>query len=294
MTPEERLRQLLHEHDEVPVSGDGLARIRARLDARRRRRLVPAAAMAGVLAVAAAVGISMADGGTARLHPEPVPPAASFSPSPVASPSPMPTPSPSASPTPVPSGVTTSGGGMPVWPFASNAQAAAWQADPGTRAWASEPVQVAQHLLDDFLDLTGTAVGTDTRGPVTSAVVKVAGRPVCTVRLEQVGGPDGPWSVTGAVAEDLAITSPRPETRVPSPLMVTGTVTGYDESVHVQLRANAGRELAAGYAMAGAERPWTQRLAWTDENWTTGALVASTFDGKGDLHALVLLPVRNG
>lgn len=183
---------------------------------------------------------------------------------------------------------------MPAWPFASNAQAAAWQADPGSRTWASDPVLVAQHLLDDFLQLPGTAVGTASRGDVVRVVVKVAERPVSTVRLEQVGGVDGPWSVTGAVAEDLAITAPLRETRVPSPTTVTGTVTGYDESVHVQLRANAGREIAGGYAMAGAELPWRMQLVWSDEQWTTGALVASTSDGKGDLHALVLLPVRNG
>ena len=35
MTPEDRLRELLHEHDDVPVTGDGLARIRQRLEARR-------------------------------------------------------------------------------------------------------------------------------------------------------------------------------------------------------------------------------------------------------------------
>lgn len=296
MTPEERLRELLHEHDDVPVSGDGLARIRQRLDARRSRFLVPAAALTGAF-VAAAVGVyavSVTDDGTVRPQPPAVRESAQPAPTSTACSGglcPEPRPSPSLPLT----GVTSSGNGVPVWPFTSDAQAADWVASPGDRTWASDPVQVTQHLLDVVLRLPGKAVGTaGRRGDIVQVVVKAAGRPVSTVSLEQVGrGVDGPFSVTGASAEDVSITTPDVGGSVESPLTVTGRVTGVDESVHVQLLAGSS-ELADGHAPAGQEQPWSQPLRWSSATWSVGALVASTYDGKGDLHALALTPVRRG
>jgi hypothetical protein len=295
VTPEDRLRRLLHEHDDVPVAGDGLARIRQRLDARRSRVLVPAAALTGAV-VAAAVGVyavSVTDDGTVRPQPPAVHASAQPSPTSTACSGGLcsePRPSPSLPLT----GVTTSGDGIPVWPFTSDAQAADWVAAPGDRTWAADPVQVAQHLLDDVLALPGTAVGTAGGGDVVRVVVRAGGRPVSTVQLEQVGrGPNGPWAVTGASAEDVGITTPDAGGSVESPLTVTGRVTGVDESVHVQLLAGS-TQLADGHAPAGAEQPWSQLLRWSSTTWSTGAVVASTYDGKGDLHALALTPVRRG
>jgi hypothetical protein len=114
------------------------------------------------------------------------------------------------------------------------------------------------------------------------------------VQLEQVGrGTNGPWSVTGASAEDVSITTPDAGGSVESPLTVTGRVTGIDESVHVQLLTGS-TQLADGHAPAGQEQPWSQALRWSSSTWSVGALVASTYDGKGDLHALALTPVRRG
>ena len=302
MTPEERLRQLLHEDDDVPVAGDGLHRIRQRLDARRSLRtrlLVPAASLAGVVAVAAvgALGVAATDNGSIRPDvatgetAEPVEP----SPSGTACSGglcPEPKPSPSLPTT----GVTTSGNGVPVWPFTTDAQAADWLADPGARGWARDPVQVVQHLVDDFLKLPGgTAVGTAGGGDVQRVVVKIGGRPVSTVQVEQVGRTtSGPWSVTGAASEDVGITAPEADAAVTSPLTVTGRVTGVDESVRVQLLASSGTELAGGYAPAGAEEPWSLPLRWTSSAWSVGAVVASTANGNGDLRAFGLTPVRRG
>ena len=298
MNPEDRLRRLLQEHDDdTPLTGDGLRQIRERLAVRRSLRsrvLLPAAALAGVVGIAAAAVLGTAATNDGDLRPEPQQRA-------TAAPSPTstactgglcvePRPSPSRGST----GVTTSDDGLPVWPFSTDAQAADWIADRGTRAWAADPVEVAQHLFDDFLQLPGTqAVGTaGRRGGAVSVVVKVGARAVTTVRLEQVGrAADGPWSVTGASSEDVGVTSPAAGAAVESPLRVTGRVTGYDQSVHVQLRTASGARIAEDYAMAGAEQPWSQPLRWTG-TWDVGAVVASLRDGKGDLHAVSLTPVR--
>ena len=298
MTPEDRLRRLLQDHDDdTPLAGDGLREIRERLAARRSWRsrvLVPAAALSGVVVIAAAAVIGTAATNDGDLRPEPEQ-RATTAPSPSSTActaglciEPRPTPSRAVSE------VTTSDDGLPVWPFTTDAQAAEWLAAKGSRTWAADPVQVAQHLMDDFLKLPGTkAVGTaGRRGGAVSVVVKVGDRVVSTVQLEQVGRTaGGPWSVTGAVSEDVGVTSPAPGAAVESPLRVTGRVTGYDQSVHVQLLSSSGAQVADGYAMAGAEQPWSQPLRWTS-TWTIGAVVASLRDGKGDLHAFDLTPVR--
>ena len=299
MTPEDRLRELLQADDDVPLRGDGLARVRERLEARPSRLarlLVPVASLAGVVAVAgaAALTVSATDDGTVSPNPaarETVRPEPSTTAC-TGGLCPEPRPSPS-----VPlSGVTTSGDGVPVWPFTTDAQAADWVTAPGARTWAADPVQVVQHLVDDLLDLPGaTAVGTSSRGDVVRVVVKVGARPVSTVAVEQVGRtPEGPWSVTGAVAEDVGIRTPGDGDTVKSPLAVTGTVSGYDESVRVRLVASSGAALAETFAPAGADQPWSASLRFASTDWSVAALVASTADGNGGLRALGLIPVRRG
>jgi len=192
------------------------------------------------------------------------------------------------------SGVTTSSDGTPVWPFTSDAEAAAWTANPGTRPWAADPVQLTQHLLDDYLSVPGRAMRRVGDG-VDLAVVEVSAgdRPVSQVRLVRVGRTSsGPWSVIGATSDDLTIAQPLPGEPVTSPMRTTGRVSGVDQSVHLQLRA--ATLLAEAYAPAGNELPWTQNLTWTSESWSVAALAASTFDGRGDLSAVTITAVRRG
>jgi hypothetical protein len=287
---EDRLRDLLQaEVEDLVPAGDGLSVIRERLDSRRRRRsrLVPVMSVAGVVAVAAAAAVTFSVTRDDALDVQPGPPG----------PSALVTPDASAQPTPSPgttTGVTTSGPGTPVWPFTSDAQAADWNADPGGRLWASDPVQVTQHLLDDFLQLPGAATTriSDSDG---AAVVEVsaAGRPVSQVHLVKVGGAGrGPWSVTRAESDNLTMTSPADGDEATSPLTVTGTVPGVDQSVRLRLMTDS--VLAEGFAPAGGAQPWSHVLRWPTSAWSVGALVASTFDGKGDLSAVALTAVRRG
>jgi hypothetical protein len=295
ISPEDRLRQiLLAEAEDIVPAGDGLQRIQQRLAYRRslRSKLVPAIAVAGVLAVAgaAAITVSVTDGDSLKQReqrgqdhrPSPVPTTCT------GGLCEEPKPSPSLSTT----GVTTSSSGTPVWPFTTDAQAADWTAQPGSRAWASDPVQVTQHLLDDYLQLPGRALPrTDDSEDVAVVAVSAGGRTVSQVRLVRVGrGPDGPWSVTGAVAEKVPVTQPNDGDEVRSPLTVSGRATDPDTSVH--LRLMAGRLLAEGFEMAGRELPWTHSLSWTRTDWTVAALVANTFNGKGDLSAVSITAVR--
>lgn len=292
-TPEDRLRQLLQaEQDDVVPAGDGMSRIAQRIAQRRswRSRLGPAIAIAGVVAIAAVAAVTVSLTDDSALD-QAVQPNASERPQPSGCSGglcPEPRPSATLSAT----GVTTSGNGTPVWPFTTDAQAADWQAKPGSRTWAGDPVAVTQHFLDDYLKLPGKAVRRlDGSSDVAVIEVSAGDRPVSQVRLERLGRDTrGPWSVTGATSDDLTISDPKPAVEVSSPLEVVGSVSGYDQSVHVQLLATG--ELAGGYAPAGAELPWRQPLRWTRSDWSVAALVGSTYDGKGDLFAVAVTPVR--
>ncbi|MDX6197796.1 MAG: hypothetical protein QOJ79_947 [Actinomycetota bacterium] len=291
-TPEDRLRQiLLAEADDVVPVGDGLQRIQQRLSDRRslRSKLIPAIAIAGVAAIAgaAAVTVSLTDKDSLKQVPGHHP----------ASPVPTtctgglceePKPSPSLSTT----GVTTSASGIPVWPFSTDAQAADWERHPGAQGWADDPVQVAQHLLADYLKLPGRAVPrTDDDQDSAVVAVSAAGRTVARVRLVRVGrDQNGPWSVVGADAPSLSVTQPRDGDEVSSPINIAGTAADPDTSVHVRLLAT--RALGDGHTMAGRDIPWTHSLPWTGSDWSVAALVANTFDGKGDLHSVTITAVR--
>ncbi|MCU1590989.1 MAG: hypothetical protein JWP11_2245 [Frankiales bacterium] len=294
-TPEDRLRDILQgEAENLVPAGDGLWRIQQRLAERRslRSRLVPAIAIGGVIAVAAAAAITVSMTDRGSLQPTHRPPVVT-SPQPSACTGglcqePLPSPSLPAA------GVTTSAAGLPVWPFTNDTEAADWEDNPGSQAWASDPVTVTQHLLDDYLKLPGQATR---RVAVLSdpdaAIVQVSagGRTVSQVRLVQVGrDAKGPWSVTGATAVDLTVQDPVDRAEVTSPLEVYGRVTGVDQSVHVRLMS--GSLLAEGFAAAGQERPWSQQLVWTATHWSVGAIVGSTFSGKGDLSAVTITAVR--
>jgi hypothetical protein len=274
---EERLHAVLQaEAEDLVPAGAGLDIIRGRLDARRSRRirLVPVAALAGVAAVVVAAVVTFSATRDDALNSQ------------------LGHNGPSAPATAAPARVTTSGPGIPVWPFVDDAQAADWKADPSSQPWASDPVQVTQHLVDEFLKLPGKATTriADSNG---SAVVEVSagGRPVSQVHLVKVGAAGiGPWSVTHADSDNLSVTSPSDGDDISSPLTVTGRVPGVDESVHLQLLGDT--RLAEGFAPAGHDLPWTHLLSWPDSSWSVAALSASTFNGKGDLSAITVTAVR--
>jgi hypothetical protein len=295
-TPEDRLRQiLLAEAEDITPAGDGLQRIQQRLVDRHslRSKLIPAIAIAGVLAIAgaAAVTVSLTDHGSLkqrtnqRAHDH------------VPSPEPSscttglceePKPSPTLSAT----GVTTSASGIPLWPITTDVQADEWAHLQSPPRWQADAVQVTQHLLDDYLKLPGKAMPrTDDNEDVAVVDVSAGQRTVSQVRLVRVGrDPAGPWSVVSASAVSLAVTKPGDGDVVSTPISIVGTAADPDTSVHLRLMADT--VLGEGFAMAGRDIPWTHSLPLTNTSWSVAALVANTFDGKGDLHAVTITAVR--
>ena len=296
-TPEEReLAALLRgEADQLGPLGpasDGLDRIRGGIARRRTRRRVALSASALGLAAVVVAGAALTGGGGATsLEPIATQPPTS---------SPTVTPTPTASPIAAdPDGSTTSQPGTPFFPFTSDAQAADWAAAPGDRAWADDPVQVAQHLVDDLLALEGVRATRDTCLCDDRAIVtlQAGDAAVGRVQLARLGtGSRRPWaamSVDASATGQLSVTSPRAGTEISSPLTVTGTVQGVDENVRVSLRTATGTLLAEGGAPAGSEQPWSTTLRWTADDWTTGVVTAVTRSPRdGAVNRVVAVPVR--
>lgn len=291
-TPEEReLSALLRGEAELLGSGsDGLDRIRGGIARRRTRRRIALSTSALGLAAVIGAGVALTGGGGATS----LEPIATQSPTSA----PTATPSPIASPLPAdPDGSTTSQPGTPFFPFTSDAQAADWAAAPGDRAWADDPVQIAQHLVDDLLALEGVRATSYTDS--TGVPLQVGGVTVAVADVAQLGTTDPrPWVVLGVRAErgapaPLVVTAPAGGSEVSSPLTVTGTVKGVDENVQVSLRTATGTLLGEQGAPAGSEQPWSATLRFTSDDWTTGVVTAVTGSPRdGSVNRIVAVPVR--
>jgi hypothetical protein len=278
MTHEERLSALLREEAETVLpAGDGLARIQARLAARRRSRwlLLPGAAALTAGAVAAAFVLSGGGSGTTLTQ--------------------TPTthgPTPATSPTAVGGGLDHAFENPALWPFTSAQQIAGWRS---TYPYANDKSALVQHYLQDVLSVSGFTLSK----PCESCDVvdiAVAGHKVGQAALERflLDGTQV-WTISTIGETDLKLLAPGAGEAVSSPTTVTGRITGVDEHVNLALVTQAGATVATGGAQAGSAVPWTAQLSWTDNGWSHGAVVARTFSAKdGTLSRLTALPVMRG
>lgn len=264
MTAEDRLKEILREESRtLQPAGDGLAVIRERVARRRRLRLllVPAGAVATAAVVVAVVAL--------------------VSPGRQAAPGPA-----NHGPTTPPAVRADSYVGPAIWPFTSDADARAWEQDPGERAWASSEQQVAQRFARDVLHLEQvTAVPDQDRMSLRQGGVEVG-----VARLAH--REHGPWTVRSVDGGDLTVTAPTPGAAVVSPTTVVGRISGVHQNVQLQLVTTDGRRLAEAGAPAGQEVPWQGTLSWTDADWSTGGIIGVTrSDRDGSVTRVVAVPV---
>jgi hypothetical protein len=161
-------------------------------------------------------------------------------------------------------------GQLPLWPFASSAEAQRWQRSyraGGHQPWHLSPDSTALSFARGYLGFTGI-------DRVTSRVVRRAdawigvgfllpnGRTstAAVVHLLRYGsGATAPWEVVGTRDSTLTLTSPRYGATVSSPIRAGGLITGVDESIAVQVR-QSGVESPLGrvccVAAGGTDSPW--------------------------------------
>lgn len=182
---------------------------------------------------------------------------------------------------------------QPLWPFASQHEADRWQRDGGDR-WHADPEATALAFTRDFLGFTGLDRTTSVTEHVREAWVGVGyalpngeSSTAALVHLARFGtGPEAPWEVVGTIDDTLTLTSPAYGSAVTPMLEAGGTITGVDESLHVQVLPNTSDLVVGEYcctAAGGQDHPWsvpvpvdTSQLAGTSPTavtvvvWTGG------------------------
>jgi hypothetical protein len=211
---------------------------------------------------------------------------------PTTAPSPTSTPrsttAPAVPPPAGPPSTASTRGYQLLFPFASPAEAAAWQADPaGHQPWHTS-AELTATAFAGFLGFTdvdqtyGTTSGSPGDAHVTIGFANPAGQPVhvAVVHLIRLGSGDGaPWEVVGT--DDilgLSLEAPRYGSTVSSPVAAGGRITGVDESIRVRayrLGASGPVGDTPGVPGGGEGSPWSSTVGVAPGSGTV-ILVAST------------------
>lgn len=272
-------------------------------------RLIAATATA-VLALTACGGSE----GSARASD---PPSASATTSPAPSPS-APGPEPSASATATPAGTGTpstpgpgrtpapdSAGLKPMWPFATTAQARAWEKQYGAgghQPWHLDPEQTALSFTRDYLGFkdidrvtSRTVTGRDARIGVGLSGTESTGT-AAIIHLVRFGtGSDAPWEVVGTDDTDFSLTVPAYGSLVRSPLATGGRITGVDEGIRLQvLQPSSEKPLgtACCTSAGGTDDPWKSSVSFTGADDPVLTVVASTGGHVAEVERFTVTAVR--
>ncbi|HZQ86470.1 MAG TPA: hypothetical protein VFA83_16600 [Acidimicrobiales bacterium] len=179
---------------------------------------------------------------------------------------------------------------QPLWPFRSVAEAQQWQSGAaGPRdPWHLDAAQTAIQFSADFLGYTDIDTVTSKAEGADGAHIGVGFSTEGTsrgtaaiVHLARVGsGSDAPWEVVGTDDHDLTLTAPAYGASVTSPITVAGTITGVDESLHVQVRQPTFPALVGDKCClpaGGQNTPWQ-----------------TTVDVKGNTDQILTIAVSTG
>ncbi|MVU78351.1 hypothetical protein GPX89_13985 [Nocardia sp. ET3-3] len=195
-----------------------------------------------------------------------------------------------------------------MWPFGSVGQAIAWQreANPGGhQPWHLDAGIIAQMFTQQYLGFTAVnkVVKVSTQGEQSwvsvgfdnpNGVATVA----AVLHLVQIGegaSIDKPWEVVGSQDTTLTVTAPAYGATVRSPVTVGGTITGVDESLHVQIRGG-GQDHAVGEVTGipagGTSAPWTATVPFTVGCPATLTIAVSTGGHVADVERFAVTGVR--
>ncbi|OLR94752.1 hypothetical protein BJP25_12040 [Actinokineospora bangkokensis] len=177
-----------------------------------------------------------------------------------------------------------------MWPFPSQAEAAAWEqlyrAD-GHQPWHLDAAATATAFATGYLGFTEITDVLSVSQVDREAWVAVGDRndphtrtAAAEVHLARYGaGPDAPWEVVGTRDSTFSLTAPRYGAEVTSPVTVGGRITGMDESIRVRvLRQGAPAPLGESCCTpaGGTDTPWSVSVLWRSPGAGVLTIVAST------------------
>ena len=184
---------------------------------------------------------------------------------------------------------STVSGYLPLYPFASLADANAWRAAneaTGAQPWHLDPSMTALSFVRflGYSDITAAfGVTTNSTGAhVTVGFRNPNGAPVdsAVVHLRKFGtATDAPWEVVGTDdTASFSVTSPHYGSVVTSPLTVGGAINGVDESIRVEV-LQASSRLGTFCCLPAGTAPWQARV--TFHGATAQVLIVSASTGGG-------------
>lgn len=190
---------------------------------------------------------------------------------------------------------------LPLWPFATAAEAAAAQAAGGD--WHADPGATALRFARDFLGYREIDRTTSTDVVGDEAWVGVGallpdGRPrtAATVHLARFGdAPDAPWEVVGT--RDTILTLDRPAYGAATGPVIDagGIISGVDESLRL-LVLQAGRPGPLGESCCvpagGQQQPWSSRVGFTGAQPGTVVVSVSTGGHVADVESFAVTGLR--
>ena len=179
---------------------------------------------------------------------------------------------------------------VPLWPFTTTAQAAAWQQayrSGGHQPWHLDVGQTALSFVRGHLGytdidrVTSQAVnGADARVGVGWTDAETGRRTVGVLHLIRLGtGQDAPWVVVGSDDTTLTLDAPVYGATVSSPLRIGGVISGVDEALHVVVLGPASSvplATVAGLPAGGERTPWSTTLRFTAPSGTVLTVAVST------------------
>jgi hypothetical protein len=198
-------------------------------------------------------------------------------------------------------------GYLPLWPFAGQADADAWQSayrSGGRQPWHLDAGQTALSFTQGYLGYTHVDQVVHVSAAAQQSWVSVGfdnpnGQPVISAVLHLVRlgtGTNAPWEVVGTRDTTLTLTSPAYGAAVRSPVTTGGQITGVDESLRVQLR-QLGRPDAVGRTdgvPAGGDRArWTVQTPFTAPAGGTLTIAVSTGGHIADVERFAITGVRS-
>ena len=268
-----------------------------------RARWAIAIAVLAIVALAVAMVVIVNDSGKSS-GTSPTPGVTVTQPGPTVTVTTTPKPSPSTSPsTPAHRAFQY----QPLWPFASETDAAAWQQayrSGGKQPWHLDAGQTALSFTTGFLQFgeIDLVVSRSVHGD--EAFVSVGYRPdknppavAAVIHLARLGqGDDAPWEVVGTRDSSLTLTQPRYGAPARSPLTVGGRITGVDESIRVDVRqASTGQRLGTYCCLAagGEHQPWSAQVTFQGATDPALTVVASTGGHYQGVEAFAVTAIRS-
>lgn len=177
---------------------------------------------------------------------------------------------------------------VPLWPFATYAQAQQWRQSGGSQPWHLDAKLTAQYFVQNFLGFHDIGVITSSTITADEAHIGVGFRDpngaehtaavLHLVRYEfATGDTTAPWEIVGSDDTTFSIEKPTYATTVASPMSIGGHISGTDENIRAWVRTLDGVAGTACCRPAGGDNTaWAVKVFFTAPADAALTLVAST------------------